>query len=176
VYVEGASTSDVRKCLSTAKAGTEYTFTTISQKVATVHWRATPGDPPNPQGAIGWLSLENRGGTTGEPADWTFRKIDGLDPTVQTDAQSCAYQFVMEQSCQRKASSVGPVANFADAFCKSAQKETILKNAAANVRASVLALPIPGNCVPPTPLNTATCITSRCTRNANSFSPMNLLY
>jgi ABC-type phosphate transport system substrate-binding protein len=177
LYIENPSTSDVRKCLTTAQAGTEYTFTTLTGKAATVLWRASPADPPNPAGAVGFLSLENRGGSTGEPGSWTFRKIDGLDPTDQTQSQSGAYQILVEQSCQRKAALAGTVAAFADAFCKSAQKETILRNAAAAVRASVLALPtVSGNCAPPTPLNPATCITARGTRNANTFQPINLLY
>jgi hypothetical protein len=161
-YVENNSTSDVRNCLTKAQAGTDHTFTTADGKAGTVLFsRLGAGNAK----AIGVLSLENRGGTTGEPGSWSFRTLNGDDPTSQVAAQAGSYDFVFEQSCQRLSAGTGVIASIADGFCKSAQKETILRTAPAGVAASVLALPIAGNCVPGV---APACITSKWTRKGNS--------
>lgn len=169
--VENPASGDVRSCLVNAQNGTDYTFKGDDGKFYKVLFSA----PGGPYGAIGVLSLDSKG-NTGFGTQWTFSKINGIDPIVQANSQVGLYDFVLENTFQRKNDKVYPNANyvtFINLFVQKAQSEPILRAISnVNARASVLGLP---NGVNPTPAP-GTNITSKWTRGGNSCSPAQLLY
>jgi hypothetical protein len=153
IIVENTSTSDVRTCLNAAQTGSTYTFVDDRGVTNTVDFTG------GPHGAIGTLSMENRGGTTGEPGNWTYRLLEGVDSTNPGNLTTGLQDLMYEQTCQRRTSVLGTNYNgtksygsqipLINAFCGSLQKGTILQSAAANVVNSVRALPGIQNNTPP---------------------------
>jgi hypothetical protein len=165
LVIENTSTGDVRNCLNAAQTGGNYSFVDDRGLTVTVQFSAG-----GPHGAVGTISLENRGGTTGEPANWTFRQLEGVDATNPDNLTTGLHDLMYEQTCQRRTNVLGtnylgkPYSSqigFINAFCGSLQKETVLKTASAAVVNSVRALPgVQGNCAP----GSAGCISSFCRR------------
>jgi hypothetical protein len=169
--VENPASGDVRSCLVNAQNGTDYSFKGDDGNFYKVQFSNAGG----PYGAIGVLSLDSKG-NTGFGTQWTFAKLNGVDPTVQTSAQVGLYDFVLENTFQRKNDKTYPNANyipFINLFIQKAQSETILRAISnVNVRASVLGVPNGSNATPAPGVN----ITSKWTRGGNSCQPGILVY
>ena len=169
--VENPASGDVRSCLIAAQNGADHSFKGDDGKFYKVQF----SKPGGPYGAIGVLSLDSKG-NTGYGAQWTFSKLNGIDPQVQTNSQVGLYDFVLENTFQRKNDKVYPSGNYLsliNLFIAKSQSEAILRAIAnANVRASVLAVP---NGTNPTP-NPGTNITSKWTRNTNSCKPAQFVF
>ena len=136
-------------------------------------------NPGGPYGAIGVLSLDSKGGSGygASPAgQWQFSKLNGVDPTVQSNSQIGLYDFVLENTFQRKNDKTYPNGNyipFINLFIQKAQSEGILRAISnVNVRESVLAVPVGSNPAPSVGVN----ITSKWTRNGNSCQPAQFVY
>ncbi|MEO8628249.1 MAG: hypothetical protein ABI612_09130 [Betaproteobacteria bacterium] len=168
--VENPASGDVRSCLINAQNGTDYAFKGDDGKFYRIKFSA----PGGPYGAIGVLSLDSKG-NTGFGTQWKFAKLNGIDPTVQANAQMGLYDFVFENTFQRNSTKVYPNPNyttFINLFIQKAQSESILRGIAnVNVRQSLLALPTATNPVP-----SAANITSKWTRSANSCKAGQFVY
>ncbi len=174
--VENPASGDVRTCLISAQNGIDYTFKGDDGRTYKIEFSNAGG----PYGAIGVLSLDSKGASgfgVSPTGQWQFARLNGIDPTVQTNAQTGLYDFVLENTFQRKNDKTYPsglYVPFINLFIAKAESQAILAAIAnVNVRQSLLAVPnIAGN---PTPI-VGTNITSKWTRNQNSCSPAQLAF
>ncbi|MFA5240800.1 MAG: hypothetical protein WC029_02865 [Sulfuricella sp.] len=173
--VEGASSGNVRDCLTAAHKGNAAhggkdlpVFQAGDQQYYKIDF--TTGG----YGAVGILSMDSAGLENG----WTFRSLDGVAPT-KDNMLLAKYDLVMEQSIQYPATTpAGLKKDFMNLFITKASDPVILNGISSiGVRNSVSALPVGSN----TPVvNTTTGLVTNNvmvgTRNGNSCTPIRKLY